>query len=429
MNIVERAGEFVQSLRALAGRSGWEWRRCPYCGETLTCKWGGYTRHPWFLDGRRAVRVQRHRCLGSGRTYSERSVLLVRGGWYAREVRRFGIDHWQHAGSSLRRTAELVRSLLGRQERWLLWRPLDAPPVPAQACRLGASTVQRWPDAAGREAERTLSGQLAGVPGSEQAATDGLWARLRGGAKRVVLPLTDGASGLIWPPVVAAGEETAAAWAGLFARAASAGLELERLRGVASDGAPGLASHLARALKWVGHQRCVFHLWRSLGGELARQAAAAAEGLAEATARAARDQARRELVALIRAVLDAPSEAHAALALAELAAHARGAELARLLGPHLEDALRHLCGYNAGLGRASPEWCWRDFRLRLGRGRNHRSPERLERAALLWATYRNFAPRQERSERKRRYRHPGQSPLAAAGAPPGQCSYLDALGV
>jgi len=89
----------------------------------------------------------------------------------------------------------------------------------------------------------------------------------------------------------------------------------------------------------------------------------------------------------------------------------------------------HLKRSNRGLLRVSPEWCWRDFRLRLSQGRNHGAEPRLERAALVWAIHRNFTPAQERYERKRRYRHPGLSPLAVAGVPPGAASYLDALGV
>jgi len=85
--------------------------------------------------------------------------------------------------------------------------------------------------------------------------------------------------------------------------------------------------------------------------------------------------------------------------------------------------------YCRGLQRVSPEWYWRDFRLRLSHGRNHRSETRLERAAVLWALYHNFEPAQWRSERKRHYRHPGQSALQVAGVPPGQVSYLDALGI
>ena len=124
MDIVERGRVFLQGLRALAGRPAWEWRRCPRCGETETCKWGSYRRRPWFLSGRQTVRVQRHRCRGCKRTYSEGSALLVRGGWYAREVKRSAIDHWRHLGSSIRRTAEVLRSWLGQQERWQVWRPL-----------------------------------------------------------------------------------------------------------------------------------------------------------------------------------------------------------------------------------------------------------------------------------------------------------------
>ena len=68
-------------------------------------------------------------------------------------------------------------------------------------------------------------------------------------------------------------------------------------------------------------------------------------------------------------------------------------------------------------------------KVELSRGRNHRTDNRLERAAALWAIYRNFEPAQVRSERKRHYRRPGQSPLTLAGVPPGEVSYLDALAV
>jgi len=85
--------------------------------------------------------------------------------------------------------------------------------------------------------------------------------------------------------------------------------------------------------------------------------------------------------------------------------------------------------YCQGLPHVGPEWYWRDFCLRLSRGRNHRSEQRLERAAVLWACYHNFEPAQWRSERKRHYCQPGQSALQVAGVPPGPVSYLDALGV
>jgi len=292
------------------------------------------------------------------------------------------------------------------------------------ACHLSASTVERWLDQAGQAARAGIAGQLAGVESSGQMATDGLWARLRGGTKRVVLALVDNVTGVVWPPVVAAGEGTAAAWATLFARAEQAGLAPSELRGLASDGATGLESYRRQALPWVSHQRCVFHLWRGLTGALT---AAAAPG--KAAARRAGTQARQTLVGLIRAVYDASTEAEAQAALARLAAHELGQALADLVAVQLEAARYYRCGYNRGLGRASPEWLWRDFRLRSSHGRNHGAEQRLERAALLWAIYHNFEPAQDRSERKRAYRHPGQAPLALAGLPPGDISYLDALAV
>jgi len=346
-------------------------------------------------------------------------------------VKRHALDLWQHVGASTRRTAELLRSWLGRQERWQIWRPLDPAPTAALACHLSASTVERWLDQAGATAKAGVAEQLIGVDSSGQLATDGLWARLRGGTKRVVLALVDNVTGVVWPPVVVAGEGTAAAWGTLFERAEQAGLVLSELRGIASDGATGLESYRRQALPWVSHQRCVFHLWRGLSGALtaAVATAVAATELTGAAAQRVARQTRRTLIDLIRGVYDASTEAEIQAALVCLAAHEHGQALADLVAVHLEAAHIHRCGYNQGLGRASPEWLWRDFRLRASHGRNHGAEQRLERAALLWALHHNFEPAQDRSERKRKYRHPGQAPLALAGLPPGDISYLDALAV
>ena len=395
MNIVERGRQFLQSLRDLATRSAWEWRRCPTCGETLTQRWGSDRRQPWFLDGRQVGVVPRHWCIRCRKTYSEHSAVLVRGGWYSREVRRCAIDHWHHLGSSVRAIAEDLRSRLGQQERWLLWRPLDPVPAAAATCHLSASSVQRWLDAAGRQAQATVSDQLGAVPSSGQLATDGLWARLRGETRRVVLLLADGVTGVIWPPVVVAGEEAAEQWQQVFARARDAGLIREQVRGVTSDGAKGLARYLATTLTGVSHPRCVFHLWRGLAGALTARVNAAAAGLAAAVAKQARRDARRELVGLIRAVFDAPTHRQAQDAFARLAAHRWGKGLARIIDEHLDAALVHLLDYNQGLVRTTPEWLWRDFRRRVSHGRNHGTDVRLERAALLFAIYHNFGPTQE----------------------------------
>jgi hypothetical protein len=440
MNIIDRAKAYVHSLEALAKKTAWDWRKCPKCGQNDTMRYGTYTVHPWFLDGRHVVVVQRHKCnLCSGRavaggktfTYSESSPYLVRGSWYAREVHRLGIDLWQHGRTSVRRGAEFVRSLLGHQERWLLWRLFDPEPEEALKCRFSPSTLHRWLDRAGEMAQGTVKGQLEGAKVSGQVGVDGLWVRLKstaeGKVKRVVLVLVDSVTGLIYPPVVVEGEEDEAPWKRLFARSQWAGLS--RLRGVTSDGASGLLRFVGKTLYFVNHQRCVFHLWRNLAGELARQVAEAAKDLVGDAAKEARKAARRELTSLVHAVLDAKSEAEAERALAVLRAHRLGGRLAEQIAEHLDAALVHLNRYNRGLVRVGPEWLWRDFRLRVSRGRNHGSVERLERAALVWQIYANFTPAQARSEKKRKYKRPGKSSLEMAGVPPGSLSYLDALAV
>jgi len=398
------------------------------CGGTRTSCWGNYTRNPWFLDrGRQAVRVQRHKCYACNKTYSEQSAVLVRGSWYARDVHRCAVDHWQHGSTSLRRTAELLRSWLGHQERWLLWRPLDS--ESGARCYLAASTVHRWLDGAGKTAQASVDGQLVGIAQTQALGTDGLWAKLKGQAQRVVLLVVDSVSGLVYPPLVAKGEASAGPWQRLFERARRAGLDLDALRGVTSDGALGLLAYLRRSLTWVQHQRCVWHLWRNLGGELAKAARQAVGELTGDAAESIRQQTREELGGLIHKIMDAKSYEQAEAALATLLGHPLGAPIGQLLNEQLDRVLVHLLDYYKGLQRVTPEWYWRDFRLRLSHGRNHRSDQRLERASLVWAIYHNFEPAQGRSERKRHYRHPGQSALEMAGAPPGQVSYLDALGV
>lgn len=427
MNIIERGRAFAKHLRELAARGVWDGKQCPHCGSRVTIKNGSYTRHPWGFEGRATVRVQRHLCHTCGKSYSESSPLLVRGSWYSREVHRAAVDHWLHLGTSLRRTAEVLRSWIGHQERWQLWRPGDT--SRRERCPLAASTVQRWLDRAGQRAVDSVPDQLAGIGETQELGTDGLWARLKDQVVRVVLMTVDSVSGLLYPPVVARNEERASAWAQLFARAQAAGLDLQQVRGICSDGAQGLLAHLRRELVWILQQRCVWHIWRGLAGELSRAVSRAVQGLAEDVAREVRASVRGELVQLIRGVINAVDGEAAETALTQLRAHPYGQALGQQLTQLMDRLLVYQLDYCQGLQRVSPEWYWRDFRLRLSRGRNHRSEQRLERAALLWAVYHNFEPAQWRSERTRHYRHPGQSALEVAGAPPGPVSYLDALSV
>lgn len=132
---------------------------------------------------------------------------------------------------------------------------------------------------------------------------------------------------------------------------------------------------------------------------------------------------------MVRGVLDARSEAEVQVELAKLAAHQYGAWLARALRQYGDALFYDQFGDNPGLCRVAPEWPWRDYRLRLSHGRSHGTDRRMERAGLVWGIYRNFEPAQGRCARQRKYRHPSQCPLAMAGVPPGEVSYLDALGV
>ena len=392
MHIVARARAFVESLRSLVQRRDWDWRQCPVCGSRQVHRHGTYTRRPWTLEGRREVPIQRYRCQRCRATHSQLHADLPPGRWYARSVQRYAIDHWLYMGSSLRRVAEWVRSVVGQQERWQMWYPLSGAAEEAQRCRFGPSTLHRWLDEAGQRAEARVGGLYAGVPASGQMGADGLWVRLRGGTVRVLLMLRDSVTGLLWPPVVAVAEEAAAAWEALFAQASRAGLLLEDLRALVSDGAQGLLSYLRQSLPWVYQQRCIFHAWRNLGGELARQAARAAELLTGEEALTVRQRVREELTELVHKVLDAPSFEQAERELAQLKAHPQGAGLWKVLNERFIQLLTHLVDEYAGLGRVTPEWCWRDFRLRLSRGRNHGSERRVGRAGLVFTIYHNFTP-------------------------------------
>ncbi len=426
MNIIERAKDFVESLLHLGKR---DWRQCPYCGKRATRKNGSYLRWPYDTYGRTPRRVQRYWCHHCRRTYSEQAPDLVLRSWYTRAVHRKAIDMYKHLGVSQRKVAEWLRAEIGKQGLYLRWYVLAKLPPDVEWCYLCARTLGRWLAQAGIVAARSVPGQLKGIASPREAGVDGLWVRQHDGTKRVVLMLADTVTGLVYPPVVAKEEESAASWGALFAQAERAGLDLQRLNGLVSDGARGLLSHLQQALPWVHQQRCKWHLWRSAGGRIAAQVRAATAGLDGEAAQQMAQEVRDSLGKALHAILDATSYPEAEQALAQLRLLAWGEALARWLEPLLDAALMYRMPNHQGLSSVSPEWLWRDYRLRLSHGRNHGSELRQEWASLIWAIYHNFEPTQRRREQKRTYRHPGQSPLEVAGAPPGNLSYLDALGV
>ena len=82
----------------------------------------------------------------------------------------------------------------------------------------------------------------------------------------------------------------------MFLRARDAGLELDELRGVVSDGSRGLIEYMNRGFSWVNHQRCVFHLWRNLSVELRVAVKAATTGLSDEVSWKVSKTVRAELV-------------------------------------------------------------------------------------------------------------------------------------
>jgi hypothetical protein len=310
---------------------------------------------------------------------------------------------------------------MGWQERWKLWHVLAPQGGTRERCYLSASTPHRWKKRAGKRARQETRGQLLGIRNSGQFGTDGLWARLRGSGKQVLLTLVDVATGVIWATHTADDEKGAEAWEGLFECAKLSGLDLDDLDGIVSDAAQGLYSFLRAKLSRVHHQLCVWHFWRNLAGVVAKVVTGDNE--------AEQAEKRSQVMGSLHQIIDAASYEAAEEAMQRLRDDPALAPLAKKVYEQLDRLLYHLHPGHEGLVRVSPEWLWRDFRQHLSRGRNHGCSARLAEAGALWMTYHNFTPAQRRLERKRRYKRPGLSPLQVAGADPGEISYLDALGI
>ena len=108
-------------------------------------------------------------------------------------------------------------------------------------------------------------------------------ARLRGGAKAVVLALVDTATGLIWPPTVAEGEESTESWRQMFQRARGARPDL-------------IAGGLPAGVREVGEPSALrLSSMAQARSQLARQVAKVGAGLYRAAAKAAKERMRWEV--------------------------------------------------------------------------------------------------------------------------------------
>ena len=351
---------------------------------------------------------------------------LVRAGGAA--VRDRPLAAWGHVGAAHGRAAALVAGPAGAVAT--LVSAGCGPGAAAARCELSASTVQRWLDRAGRHGAATRpSGSSRGA--HQRAARD-RWACGRGcgaGATRVVLLLTDSVSGVVWPPVVVdRGGRRAPVAAAVCARS----------RGGAGPGRPvgrdqrwgeRAGAYLRQHLSWVNHQRCVWHLWRGLGGELAAQAAAAARTLTGRAAARLRQQTRTELAALVRAVFDAASEAAAWEAHARLAAHPRGPGLATALRDHVAAALVYRRQVPGGAPAGGPRMVLAGLPLAPGpRAQRGRARARLERTALRLGDLPQLHPRARKERTAAQISVPGPVPARRGGGAPGRSQLSRRLG-
>ena len=161
------------------------------------------------------------------------------------------------------------------------------------------------------------------------------------GAQRVVLLLADSVSGLLYAAGGRRGRESGGPGSTCLSGPSRRGWT-GSAAGRDSDGARGCWPTAPQA--GLGqHQRCVWHMWRNLGGELttSRQPPRPAD---RRGGRAVRQQARAELGALIHQVIDAQSYEQA-----EAALHAARASPGRSPRPAAQRAVGSRAGAPAGL--------------------------------------------------------------------------------
>ena len=421
MNIVQRAARFVQSLRQPDDA-----RRCRHCGSTRTKKHGFYTRRVCLLRGVRRVRVPRYRCHSCGQTYSLPDRRWASRARYGREVQRKGLDLYFHLGASWRQVAEWLRGEIrpgaGRSRQWCPCRRAVGGDRPG--ARLSHVTVWRWAMRAGeRAAAGWAEGGWAGVAHfSGGVVADATAICIRGVWQRVHL-IADGVSrvGMSLERWREEGEAYVAGrfrlWLGQW------GIAWQEVKVLVSDGAQVYAGVLARVLRQARQQRCLFHLWRNLLPDLKTYEAEAGQ------------EAGRWVRFLLRLLWAIPTLAEAWVGLEDIE---------RTLGeiPALAEVLRtvrrtlpELWGIvEAGLavGERTSNVAERFFRRLKQRTRRmgcFMSEGGADHFLAAWLVYANCEPYQVRKERKRVYRHPGQSPLEVGGAEMLGYSWLDLLEV
>jgi len=402
-------------------------RRCPTCGSNLTKKNGGYRRSPRDLGGLRTVRMQRHYCHTCRGTYSEPRPDIAPHAWYTRRVQRKFIDLYTTIGGSLRRDAEWLTAEITGRGRTFGWDVLarcswwERGPEPAPEIELSHTTGWRWVQAAGAQWQ-SHDKPYASLRQSGLVAADATYVQVRG-VWTAILGIVDGITRLTFGPFRLTSAESDAEIERAFDLAAAAGLDLERIRVLLSDGAAGFREFLARCLHWAAHQRCLFHLWRNVWPIITRYGAAAGQDWATA------------LKLALAAVWDAGRRAEAEVALRLLVSvfgsQAIAQEAVRIVEETFEQAMTHLTAGMAEVSRSTAvcEWVWRYYKERVRQMGGFMSADGCTNFTALWGLALNFRRYQRRKERLRQYKHPGQCPLELAGAMVHGVTWLDAVGL
>lgn len=250
---------------------------------------------------------------------------------------------------------------------------------------LSHTTGWRWLQAAGEHWRRGRKA-YAEVPQSGVVASDATYVRIRG-VWTAILGVVDGVHRTLFGLFPLQSEESDEEIEGAFEEAARAGLDLEALRAFLSDGAAGFREFLARCLYWVQHQRCIFHLWRNVLPIVRRYAAVAGKEWAKG------------LKVCIAAVWNAGSRAEAEVALRLLqvvyGAEPVAQEAVRIVQETFEQAMAHVAGGIAGLGRTINvcEWVWRYYKERVGQMGGFMSREGCANFNAVWGVAAGRPPR------------------------------------
>ncbi len=422
MNIIQQAKEFVQRLLHPNDP-----RRCPDCGKTMTKKNGTYGATLRDLGGQGAVpeRRQRRWCHLCRKPYYVEDPRRAKYARYTRQVQRKGLDMYFHLGSSLRRTTDFLRSEINGTGRALIWNPLArSQPEPAPPVKLSHTTLWRWEQHAGKQAQKHQRAKLwQGVLHFSGAlVADGTGIVIRG--VRVPVHLISDAVSRVVLRFQRLREESELAVRGQFRAALKTwGLKGAAVKVLVSDRASWYQAAIAELLRQARQQYSLLHLWRNV-----------LPAIRAYQARVGKERAK-QFRAGLKAVWGASNLAAAQELLAALKDRWGTISELKEVWPVVEEtlsqAMTHTLGLVTGIERSNTvaERFFGRYKQRLRPMGGFMSKEGCNNFNALWMVYFNFEPYQVRKERKKRYCHPGCCPLEIGAVDTQGLNWLDVVGI